>query len=153
MPGADYLIHLAAVIPPSADHDDALTMTTNRGGTKNLIDAVVATGNRARFIHISTVAIYGHRNEKHPWGHVGDPLVTSAFDVYGLSKTMAEYSVLESDLRCWAVLRQTGVLYDNILMNNIQDGLMFHTPWNVPIEWVTARDSGMILIAIRKRQS
>lgn len=144
----DYLIHLAAIIPPKADHDEMLTMTTNRDGTKNLIDAVIAHGNRAKFIHISTVAIYGNRNEKHPWGRVGDPLVTSAFDVYGLSKTMAEYAVLESDLRCWAVLRQTGVLYDNILMNNISDGLMFHTPWNVPIEWVTARDSGILLANI-----
>ena len=142
---ADYLIHLAAVIPPVADHDETLTMTTNRDGTKNLIGAVIATGNLAKFIHISTVAIYGHRNEKHPWGRVGDPLVTSAFDVYGLSKTMAEYAVLESGLRCWVVLRQTGILYDNILMNNIRDGLMFHTPWNVPIEWVTARDSGILL--------
>ena len=148
---ADFLIHLAAVIPPAADHNESLTMTTNRDGTQNLIDAVIAHGNRTKFIHISTVAIYGHRNEKHPWGRVGDPLMTSSFDVYGLSKTMAEYSVLESDLRCWVVLRQTGVLYDNILMNNIRDGLMFHTPWNVPIEWVTARDSGVLLANILRQ--
>lgn len=148
---ADYLIHLAAIIPPAADHDETLTMTTNRDGTKNLIDAVLATGNRTKFIHISTVAIYGHRNEKHPWGRVGDPLVTSAFDVYGLSKTMAEHAVLESGLRFWVVMRQTGILYDNILMNNIRDGLMFHTPWNVPIEWVTARDSGILLANILRQ--
>ena len=143
--GADYLLHLAADIPPAADHNETLAMETNRDGTANLIRAVIETGNQTRFIHISTVAIYGNRNEKHPWGRVGDPLVTSAFDVYGQSKTIAEYSVLESDLKYWAVLRQTGVLYDNILMNNISDGLMFHTPWNVPIEWVTANDSGILL--------
>ena len=143
--GADYLLHLAAVIPPEADHDETLTMETNRDGTENLIRAVLETGNRTKFIYISTVAIYGNRNEKHPWGRVGDPLVTSAFDVYGQSKTIAEFAILESALKCWAVLRQTGILYDNILMNNIRDGLMFHTPWNVPIEWVTAKDSGILL--------
>ncbi len=144
----DYLLHLAAVIPPLSDHEEEMTMTTNRDGTGNLIQAVINTGNRAKFIHISTVAVYGDRNEKHPWGRVGDPLITSAFDVYGLSKTMAEYSVLESDLDSWVILRQTGVLYDELLMNNINDGLMFHTPWNVPIEWVTAHDSAILLAGI-----
>ena len=71
--GADYLLHLAAVIPPQADHDETLTLETNRGGTANLIRAVLDTGNQTRFIHISTVAVYGNRNEKHPWGRVGDP--------------------------------------------------------------------------------
>ena len=143
--GADYLLHLSAVIPPRADHDAALTLASNCGGTANLIRAVLETGNQARFIFISTVAIYGNRNEKHPWGRVGDPLVTCAFDVYGQSKTIAEYSIMESGLKYWAILRQTAILYDNILMNNIHDGLMFHTPWNVPIEWVTAKDSGILL--------
>ena len=148
---AQYLIHLAAVIPPRADHEPEGTMTTNRNGTCHLVDAVLESGNHTKFIHISTVAIYGHRTEAHPWGRVGDPLVTSAFDVYGLSKTMAERYVLDSDLAHWVVLRQTGVLYDNILMNNISDGLIFHTPWNVPIEWVTARDSGVLLANLIQR--
>ncbi|MBR5708072.1 MAG: SDR family NAD(P)-dependent oxidoreductase [Oscillospiraceae bacterium] len=143
--GADYLIHLAAVIPPRADHEAEETYGTNLGGTENLVRAVIETGNRAKFIHISTVAVYGDRNAKHPWGRVGDPLVTSAFDVYGQSKTAAEFAVLESGLACWAVLRQTGVLYEKVLANNLGDGLMFHTPWNVPVEWVTARDSGRLL--------
>ncbi len=146
--GADYLLHMAAVIPPLADHDEALTMSINRDGTQNLINAVIENGNTTKFIFISTVAIYGNRNEKHPWGRVGDPLVTSAFDVYGLSKTIAEFNVMESGLAHWSVLRQTAVLYDNILVNNISDGLMFHTPWNALIEWVTAKDSGILLANI-----
>ena len=143
--GAAYVYHLAAVIPPRADHDTEDAVTTNYDGTVNMVDAVIETGNTARFIHISTVALYGNRDEKHPWGRVGDPLITSAFDLYGTSKLRAERYLLESDLAHWAVLRQTGILYDNMLMNNISDGLMFHTPWNVPIEWVTARDSGRLM--------
>ena len=125
-------------------------MSTNVDGTRNMIDAVIENGNKAYFIHISTVAIYGERNYKHPWGRVGDPLVTDAFDVYGLSKTIAEYMVIESELKEWIVLRQTGVLYDNILMNNNKDGLMFHTPWNTPIEWVTSDETGILLNNIIK---
>ncbi|MBR1747098.1 MAG: NAD-dependent epimerase/dehydratase family protein [Clostridia bacterium] len=143
--GADYVLHLAAVIPPKADHNEELTVTTNFDGTVNMVNSVIENGNSAKYIHISTVAVYGNRNELHPWGRVGDPLLTSAYDVYGTSKLRAERYVLESDLRCWAVLRQTGILYDNMLMNNISDGLMFHTPWDVPIEWVTAKDSGILM--------
>ena len=143
--GAAYVYHLAAVIPPRADHDTEDAVTTNYDGSVNMVDAVIETGNTARFIHISTVALYGNRDEKHPWGRVGDPLITSAFDLYGTSKLRAERYLLESSLAHWVVLRQTGILYDNMLMNNISDGLMFHTPWNVPIEWVTARDSGRLM--------
>ena len=142
---ADYVYHLAAVIPPLADHDPEDAVTTNYDGTVNMVEAVIGAGNRARFVHISTVAIYGNRDEKHPWGRVGDPLIASPFDLYGASKLRAERYLLDSDLAHWVVLRQTGVLYDNMLMANISDGLMFHTPWNVPIEWVTAKDSGILM--------
>jgi len=35
----------------------------------------------------------------------------------------------------------SGILYDSVLFNNMNDGLMFHTCWNTPIEWATARTS------------
>jgi len=151
--GVDYLIHMAAVIPPLADHAPELTVETNLGGTKNLIGAVIANGNSAGFIYISSVAIYGNRDEKHPWGRVGDPLMISAFDVYGQSKAAAEFEVLGAGLARWAVLRQSGMLYDGLLTANIRDGLLFHTPWNMPVEWVTAEDSGRLLANIVKKDS
>lgn len=141
----DYVLHLAALIPPKADHDEEGARAINYGGTVNMVNAVIENGNVAKFIHISTVALYGNRDLRHPWGRVGDPLLTSAFDVYGTSKLRGERYVLESSLACWAIVRQTGILYDNMLMNNISDGLMFHTPWNVPIEWATAKDSGILM--------
>jgi len=142
---AAYVYHLAAVIPPLADHNAEDAVTTNYDGTVNMVQATIRAGNTARFVHISTVAVYGNRDRKHPWGRVGDPLIPSAFDGYGASKLRAERYLLDSDLAHWVVLRQTGILYDNMLMANISDGLMFHTPWNVPIEWVTAKDSGILM--------
>lgn len=148
---SDYVLHLAALIPPKSDYDEDLTIAINYGGTKNIVDSIISLENRPKLIHISTVAIYGHRNYNHPWGRVGDPLLPSVFDVYATSKMHAERYVLESGLVDFAVLRQTGILYDNLLMKNISDGLMFHTPWNVPIEWVTARDSGRLMASIIDR--
>lgn len=149
---ADYCIHMAAIIPPKADYSEEETYNTNFSGTKNLIDALIATGGagRCKFIHIGSVAEYGNRTPRHPFGRVGDPLMPSTFDVYASTKVKAERLVIESELEHWVVLRQTGVLYDEILMHNMDDGLMFHTPLNCPIEWVTAKDTAILLTGLVK---
>lgn len=149
--GADYLIHMAAVVPPRADHDPEATFRTNRDGTLNLLHTLEEAGGHTKLLYFSSVAVYGHRNPKHPWGRVGDPLVTSAFDMYGQSKTMAEFAVMESALSHWAVLRVSAVLYDNILLSNTSDGLIFHTPWNALIEWVTAKDIAALVHAVIRK--
>lgn len=144
---ADYIIHMAAIIPPKSDYDSIETFKTNYEGTKCLVDAVVEMGlaDTVKFVHIATVAEYGNRDYKHPWGRIGDPLVCSYYDVYGISKIRGEKYVLESGIKNWVSLRQTGVLYDEMMMANSSDGLMFHTCFNVPIEWTTARSSGLLL--------
>lgn len=146
--GADYLIHLAAVVPPRADHDADATLRTNRDGTLNLLRVLEKAGSHTKLIYFSSVAVYGHRDPRHPWGRVGDPLVTSAFDMYGQSKTMAEFAIMESALPSWVILRLSAVLYDNILLSNISDGLIFHTPWNALIEWTTAKETASLVSAI-----
>ena len=142
----DYVLHCAAIIPPAADHHHDEAFRTNWQGTQNLLHAVVESGQieKTKFVYIGTVAEYGNRTFKHPWGRVGDPLMPSAFDMYAASKVKAERAVIESPL-CWVSLRQSGILYDDVLFNNMNDGLMFHTCWNTPIEWATARTSGLLL--------
>lgn len=144
--GSDYVLNLAAVIPPTADHYPVETDRCNRIGAKNIVDAVSEIKeNQPKLVHISTVAIYGNRNYKHPWGRVGDPLISSTYDEYSASKIKGERYVIDSDVVNWAVLRQTGMLHSKMLSNNMKDGLMFHTCFNAPIEWVTARDSGLLM--------
>lgn len=148
--GADYVVNMAAVIPPLADKRPDLARDANVTGVKNLVSVIEECPQQPKFIHISTVAIYGNRNYLHPWGRVGDPLLPSVYDEYGMGKLIGERLVLDSKIRTWAVLRQTGMLYEKLLMSNISDGLMFHTPFNVPIEWVTDRDSGVLIKNILK---
>ena len=143
--GADYVVNMAAVIPPLADKRPDLAHDANVVGVRNLVTAIAQCPRQPKLIHISTVAIYGHRNLLHPWGRVGDPLLPSVYDEYGLGKLIGERIVLDSRLDTWVILRQTGMLYERLLMANIADGLMFHTCFNVPIEWVTDRDSGVLL--------
>lgn len=111
-----------------------------------MVDAVCALGdNQPKFVHVSTVALYGHRNYLHPWGRVGDPLLPSVYDVYAATKLKGERYVLDSPLKCWAVLRQTAMLHYNMMKDNMSDGLMFHTCVNVPLEWSTSKDSGLLV--------
>lgn len=147
----DYVINLAAVIPPASDHEPEKTRLCNVTGVYNLVEAIEALEKQPKFIHTSTVAVYGHRNYMHPWGRVGDPLLPSVYDVYAESKLKGEYRVLESRIENWAVLRQTAILHNRMLTNNLSDGLMFHTCFNVPLEWVTAHDSGLLIKNIIKR--
>ncbi|MBN2652149.1 MAG: NAD(P)-dependent oxidoreductase [Spirochaetales bacterium] len=145
--GVDYVVHCAAIIPPVSDHNPDLALSSNLGGTRNLVNAAKASKNseNIKFINIGSVAEYGHRSYPAHWGRVGDPLLVSAYDFYATTKVKAERHVVESGLEYWVSLRQSGILYDDILFHNMNDGLMFHTPWNCFIEWATARDSGRLI--------
>ncbi len=149
--GVDYVVHMAAVIPPASDASAKRSFECNAMGTVTLVEAVKELERQPKFIHISTVALYGNRNELHPWGRVGDPLLVSPFDAYAMHKLYGEHCVLEAELSCWVVLRQTAMLHPNMMNDNISDGLMFHTALNAPLEWVSSRDSGYLIKRILER--
>ena len=149
----DYVVHMAAVIPPASDASHARSEECNRRGAVSLVDAVKAAHPQPKYIHISTVALYGNRNEKHPFGRVGDPLAVSPFDRYAMDKLYGERYCLDAELETWAVLRQTAMLHPNMMKDNVSDGLMFHTALNAPLEWVSARDSGYLIKRILERDS
>ena len=149
--GVDYVVNMAAVIPPHSDQQPERAIDCNEQGVDKIVSAVEALSPQPKLIHISTVALYGNRNEKHLWGRVGDPLLISPFDIYSLTKLRGEFRVLESDIENKAVLRQTAILHSHMLSDNMNDGLMFHTCFNAPLEWVTAEDSGLLIANIIKR--
>ncbi len=149
--GTDYVVHMAAVIPPRSDASPEASEKCNREGAMCIVNAVKAQSPQPKYIHISTVALYGNRNEKHPFGRVGDPLLVSPFDHYAMDKLYGERYCLDAELDCWAVLRQTAMLHPNMMHDNISDGLMFHTALNAPLEWVSSRDSGYLIRRILER--
>lgn len=152
--GVSYVINLAAVIPPKSDKHPQWAVDCNEIGVKNLIQAIEELEeNQPKFIHTSTVALYGNRNHIHPWARVGDPLLVSPLDVYSATKLRGEFAVLESNIKNWAVLRQSAMLHTHMLADNMGDGLMFHTCFNAPLEWVTAHDSGVLIANIIKKDS
>ena len=150
--GTDYVIDMAAVIPPRSDKNPQLAIEANEYGPKVIAKAIEAIEeNQPKLIHISTIGVYGDRSYKHPFAEVGDPLIISPFDIYSLTKMRGEFTVLESDIEKWVVLRQTAMLYDELMSKNVSDGLLFHTCFNSPLEWVTAEDSAILIRNILRR--
>ena len=147
----DMVFNVCAVIPPKSDSNPKAAIACNVNGVKALLAAIESVKeNQPALVHISSVAVYGNRCGEHKYGRVGEPLVSGPFELYSATKILGEYAVLQSNVKCWVVLRQTAMLHYNIFKDNVHDGLMFHTPVDAPLEWATVRDSGRLLLNILK---
>lgn len=143
--GADYVLHVGGMVSPMADYHPELTTKVNLGSIRNIINAIQAQPDpdAVKLIYIGTVAQTGDRNPPIHWGRTGDPIKISVYDNYAITKTIAEREVIESGLKYWVSLRQTGILYNGIF--NMLDPIIFHEPLNGVFEWITAKDSGRLL--------
>ena len=142
--GCSYLFNLAGVIPPRADKFPNDSYLANELGVKNIIEAIESNP-ETKLIDITSMALYGHHDIKNPWQRVGDPLFPGVFDFYTTHKLRGEFALLESSIPYFVIIRQTAMLYLDMLTANMGDGLMFHTPFNCPLEWSTAEDSARLL--------
>ena len=142
---SDLILHVAAFVSPQADYNPKKAMQVNYGSTKNLITAIKEQGreNEVKFVYIGTVAETGDRMPPIHWGRVGDPIKPSMFDYYAVSKVAAERYVIESGLKYWVSLRQTGII--GPAMSKIRDAIMFHNCYDNVLEYVSDRDSGVLL--------
>ena len=145
----DYLFNLAAIIPPLSDKYPHKSYLVNELGTYNLVQALEMSP-KTKLIDITSVALYGNRNHLHPFARVGDPIIPSVYDVYAAGKMRSEYKILESNINNFVIIRQTAMIYEEMLISNMHDGLMFHTPFNAPLEWSTAEDSARLMANIIK---
>jgi nucleoside-diphosphate-sugar epimerase len=146
--GSDYVLHVGGMVSPAADSQPERTAQVNIGGVENILRAIRAQPDpgRLKLVWIGSVAETGDRNPPLHWGRTGDPIRTSTFDHYAVTKVAAERRVVESGLRYWVSLRQTAIAHPRLLESF--DPIMFHVPLNGVFEWVTARDSGRLLAQV-----
>jgi nucleoside-diphosphate-sugar epimerase len=135
----DGVIHLAAIIPPLADHQPALAERVNVQGTQNLVEALQQHAPEAFLLYSSSVSVYGDR-VKNPWIKVTDLLHPSEGDYYAVTKIKAEQLIRNSGLR-YSIFRLTGIFNPRQKI----DPLMFHMPLDTCIEMATTRDTGYAL--------
>ncbi|MDP3388303.1 MAG: NAD(P)-dependent oxidoreductase [Eubacteriales bacterium] len=141
----DIVLHVAAFVSPEADRNPKIAWKINYGGTKNIVDAICSLQKTKdiKLVYIGTVAETGNRPVPVHWGRVGDPILPSAYDYYAVSKIAAERLVIESSIKQWVSLRQTGILHHGIM--GVDDGIGYHQPINNHLEWITSHDSGVLL--------
>lgn len=142
---ADIILHVAALVSPVADYYPELAMKVNYGSMKNIIQAIKEQDrmDKVKLVSIGTVAETGDRMPPIHWGRVGDPIKPSMFDYYAVSKVAAERLLIESGLKYWVSLRQTGIM--GPAMSKIRDGIIFHNCLDNVLEYVSDRDSGILL--------
>lgn len=139
--GCDLVLHIAAFVSPAADYHPKQAMKINYGSARNIINAIFELGQQdfTRLVYIGTVAETGDRMPPIHWGRVGDPIKPSMFDYYAVSKVAAERLVIESGLKYWVSLRQTGII--GRAMASIEDAIMFHNCFDNVLEYCSDRDS------------
>jgi nucleoside-diphosphate-sugar epimerase len=141
----DFVIHLAAIIPPRADKFPALAEKVNVIGTKNLVHNLELFSPNAFFLYASSISVYGDRLND-PWIKVTDPLVPSIGDEYAKTKIEAERIVRDARLD-WTIFRLTAVMGKHKLSE-----LLFHMPLSTPLEIATPYDTSTAFVnAIDKR--
>lgn len=147
--GADYVLHIGGMVSPAADYYPERTLKVNVSAAENVAKAVVegSKADTCAVVYIGSVAQLGDRRPPLHWGRTGDPLNVSIGDAYGLSKVRAELAIVESGLKKWVCLRQTGILCPALLFKG-SDPISFHVPLRGMLEWTTDEDSGRLMANI-----
>jgi len=145
---SDVVIHLGAVVSPYADDHPELTHRVNVGAIRNIVAAVKALPDPSRVavVGVGSIAESGDRNPPVHWGRIGDPVSVSAYDEYGQSKVVAERELADSGLPKWTWLRQTGILYPEMI--GIRDPIMTHPPLAGVMEWASDQDSARLVVGL-----
>ena len=91
--GIDVVVHLAAIVNPGRDHD--LEYRVDVEGTRNIIDACVATGVR-RIVVSSSGAAYGYHADSPEWLRESDPVRGNDEFPYSKHKRLVEEMLAET---------------------------------------------------------
>ncbi len=94
--GVDHVIHLAAMVPPGTDVDQAAGYAVNVVATRSIIAACEAQPSRPRLTFTSTAAIWGRNDEVDGPRHADEAISPS--DNYSRQKAECEAMIRESSL-------------------------------------------------------
>jgi len=109
--GADWVFHLAAILPPASEQDRGRTFRVNVEGTRRVLQACEACG-FPRTVFASSVSVYGDTTGTA--GLVGPEHPVNPDDLYAESKAEAERLVAAAGLP-YAILRVTAVAVPEFL--------------------------------------
>ncbi len=137
----DFIIHLAAIIPPLADEKPEMAHRVNTIGTQYLLSRIKELNSNAYFMYSSSVSVYGDRLSN-PNIKVTDALIASEGDEYALTKIEAEKHIQNSGLK-HTIFRLSAIMG---VKNHKLSKLMFHMPLETPMEIVTPPDTARVFV-------
>ncbi len=139
----EFIIHLAAIIPPLAYKIPKIAYDVNVKGSINLIKAAERMKNPPKFIYASSIAVHGNRMEKKPPTKVDDPLAPLDYDNYAKHKIEVE-KYLQKTTIPWTILRFAAITpYE--LGWEIPD-IMYDIPLDQRIEVADTRDVALACV-------
>ncbi len=94
--GADWVFHLAAILPPVSETNRELTFKVNVEGTRSLLDACTTLSEAPRVVFASSISVYGDSSAEE--GIIGPDHPVNPNDWYAESKVEAEQILLSSGL-------------------------------------------------------
>ncbi len=143
--GKDFVIHLAAIIPPLADELPELAQRVNSIGTRNLVKALEQYSPKAFLLYSSSISVYGDRIDQ-PFIRVNDTLKPSDRDEYAKTKIKAEQIIQRSSLN-WSIFRLTAIMGNHKITK-----LLFHMPLETPLEIATPKDAARAFVHALKHK-
>lgn len=147
--GTDIVLHVGGMVSPQCDPYPKTTRKVNLTSAQHIVNAIKAQPNAddIALVYIGSIAQTGHRNVPYHWGRTGDPINPAVYDHYAISKCEAERIIVESGVKKWVCLRQSGILYPDLILNGLNP-IIFHIPLHAVVEWATVEDSGRLLAKI-----
>lgn len=135
----DFVIHIAAVIPPVADDYPELAHRVNTIGTSNLIKNLEENSPNAFFVYSSSISVYGDRLID-PEIYIDDAILPSLGDEYAKTKIAAEEIIKASKLQ-WSIFRLTAIMGGHKISK-----LMFHMPLDTRMEICSPEDTARAFV-------
>lgn len=147
--GADYVLHVGGMLSPQYDNFPKTMLKVNVTAAEHIVKAIKAQSNadEIALVYIGSIAQTGHRSVPYHWGRTGDPINPSIYDHYALSKVLAERIIVESGLKKWVSLRQSGILYTDLILKGTNP-IAFHVPFDAVVEWANVDDAGRLLVNV-----
>ena len=103
-----YIIHVAAIIAPTAYFIPKIAYNVNVIGTKNLIENAASIYGFKRFVLVSSYSVHGSRNPHKSQGKLTGKSPVNPRDNYGRHKIAAE-NMLEGSNLDWTIIRLPAV--------------------------------------------
>jgi nucleoside-diphosphate-sugar epimerase len=94
--GADWLLHLAAILPPASEVDRKRTFRVNVEGTRGVIRACSSLHTPPNLVFASSISVYGDTTSH--TGLIGPDHPVAPIDIYAESKAVSEQDLRASGL-------------------------------------------------------